>query len=151
MLVRFFALFALGLAPLALFAQADHSASCQIYAGFASLSNSFNGVPGARQPLLGWQASVAFPAWHHLRPKLDFETFRGTNLGAPQHPYSILAGAEYRPLPGQGEILRRGSLRRCGSEPELGGKRLAGRLRLLFHPLWRRRGYPAQPPFRTSY
>jgi hypothetical protein len=95
MLARLSVLFSLCIVPAGLYAQPDHSASYQFYGGFASLSNSFNGVPGARQPLLGWQASLAFPAWHHLRGKLDYSTFGGTNLGAPQHPYSILGGGEY--------------------------------------------------------
>jgi len=95
MLVRLSLLSALCIAPIGLLAQSDHSASYQLYGGFASFSNSINGVPGAHQPLLGWQASIAFPAWHHLRGKIDFATFSGTNLDAPQHPYSIMGGAEY--------------------------------------------------------
>src|SRR5581483_4619320 len=54
-----------------------------------------NGIPGARQALLGWQASMEAPAWRNLRFKLDYSAYTGTNLGAPQHPYFILAGWEY--------------------------------------------------------
>jgi opacity protein-like surface antigen len=95
MRARLFTLFALSFYPVALTAQVEPSATYQIFGGFTSLSDSFNGVPGARQPLLGWQAAVAFPAWHHLRPKLDYSAFHGTNLGAPQHAFSIMAGGEY--------------------------------------------------------
>ncbi len=59
------------------------------------LSNTINGVPGARQPLLGWEASLATPAWRNLRFKIDYSSYRGSNLGAPQHPFFIVAGWEY--------------------------------------------------------
>ncbi len=95
MRARLFTLSALCFYPVVLTAQAEPSAAGQIFGGFTSLSNSFNGVPGSRQPLLGWQAAVAFPAWHHLRPKFDYSAFRGTNLGAAQHAFSIMAGGEY--------------------------------------------------------
>jgi hypothetical protein len=67
----------------------------QIYGGYSWLSNSFNGAPGARQPLNGWNAGIAFAPWHHLRFKLDYSMFRGTNLGTPQHAYLILGGGQY--------------------------------------------------------
>lgn len=67
----------------------------QFSAGFTALSNSFNGLPGAEQPLLGWNASAAFPAWRNLRFKIDVSAFRGTNLGATQSAYFILGGAQY--------------------------------------------------------
>jgi len=95
MRTRSLTLFALCFFPVVLTAQSGDLASYQIYGGFPSLSNSFNGVPGSRQPLLGWEAAVAFPAWHHLRPKLDYAAFNGTNLGAPQHAFFIMAGGEY--------------------------------------------------------
>ncbi|MGB6690300.1 MAG: acyloxyacyl hydrolase [Terracidiphilus sp.] len=66
-----------------------------IYGGYSYFSNSFNGVPGAHNPLQGWDASAAFPDWHHLRFKIDVSGFTGTNLNAPQHVYFILGGAEY--------------------------------------------------------
>jgi opacity protein-like surface antigen len=92
---RFLSLIALCFFPVVLSAQSDDLGSYQIYGAFTSLSNSFNGVPGSRQPLFGWEASVAFPAWHHLRPKLDYAGFNGTNLGSPQHAFFIMAGGEY--------------------------------------------------------
>lgn len=88
-------LFAVCFFPVVLAAQSNDLASYQIYGGVTSLSNSFNGVPGSSQPLLGWEGAVAFPAWHHLRPKLDYAGFTGTNLGAPQHAFFITAGGEY--------------------------------------------------------
>ena len=54
---------------------------------FSVLSNSFNGVPGSRQPLLGWNGNAAFPPWHNLRFVLDYANYQGTNLGiAPARP-----------------------------------------------------------------
>jgi len=67
----------------------------QIYGGYTFLSNTINGVPGSRQPLNGWDAAVAFPAWHNLRFKIDTYAYRGTNLGAPQHPFFIMGGGQY--------------------------------------------------------
>jgi len=76
-------------------AQTRPSPPLQVYAGYSWLSNSFNGVPGARQPLNGWNAGVAFQQWHHLRFKLDYSMYRGTNLGAPQHAFFLLGGGQY--------------------------------------------------------
>jgi len=67
----------------------------QLYGGYSWLSNSFNGVPGSRQPLNGWNAGIAFAQWHRLRFKLDYSMFSGTNLGAPQHAFFILGGGQY--------------------------------------------------------
>ncbi len=76
-------------------AQSRDSSSYQISGSFSYLSNTINGVPGARQPLLGWEASLAMPAWRNLRFKIDSSGYLGNNLGAPQHPYFILAGGQY--------------------------------------------------------
>lgn len=76
-------------------AQSRDSSSYQIAGGFSYFSNAINGVPGARQGLAGWQASMSTPAWRNLRFKLDYSAYTGSNLGAPQHPYFILAGWEY--------------------------------------------------------
>jgi len=67
----------------------------EIYAGYTFLSNSFNGVPGARQPLNGYDASLAFAYWHGLRFKVETFGYRGTNLGAPQSPMFIVAGGQF--------------------------------------------------------
>jgi hypothetical protein len=84
--------------------QAEAPARYQVYGGYTFLSNSFNGIPGARQPLNGWDASLAFPPWHALRFKIDTYAYSGTNLGAPQKPYFIMAGGQY------GRRLRRESV-----------------------------------------
>jgi hypothetical protein len=93
--IRLFPLIALLCLSTALRAQREAPARYQIYAGYAFLSNSMNGVPGSRQPLNGWDASLGFPSWHNLRFKIDVAAYRGTNLGAPDHPYSIMGGAQY--------------------------------------------------------
>ncbi len=67
----------------------------EVYGGYTFLSNSFNGFPGSRQPLNGWDAAAAFPAWHHLRFKLDAYKYSGTNAGAPQNGLFIMAGGQY--------------------------------------------------------
>lgn len=67
----------------------------QIYGGYSYLSNTFNGVPGARQSLNGWEAALAFPPWHGLRFKIDTIQFRGTNSGAPQNAFFILGGEQW--------------------------------------------------------
>ena len=94
---RFFPLVALiWLSPL-LRAQREASAPArfQLYGGYTYLSNSLNGMPGSRQPLNGWDAAVAFPAWHNLRVKFDVYKYNGSNLGAPQHPLYFMAGGQY--------------------------------------------------------
>ncbi|MFP5229348.1 MAG: acyloxyacyl hydrolase [Acidobacteriota bacterium] len=67
----------------------------QISFGYDYLSNSFNGVPGSRQPLNGWDAAVAFPAWHNIRFKIDYSSYSGTNLGAQQKAFFLLGGGQY--------------------------------------------------------
>jgi hypothetical protein len=79
----------------ALHAQSEARARYQIYGGYSFLSNTMNGVPGSRQPLNGWEAAVAFPSWRSLRFKIDTYAYRGTNLGAPQHPLFIMGGGQY--------------------------------------------------------
>ncbi len=76
-------------------AQQEAPARHQIYGGYSYLSNTTNGILGARQPLNGWDASGVVPSWHGWRIKLDVFAYRGTNQGIPQHPYFIMAGAEY--------------------------------------------------------
>jgi hypothetical protein len=67
----------------------------QIYGGYTRLSNSFNGIPESQNGLNGWDAGVAFPAWHGLRVKIDVSRYSGTNLGAQQHGISITGGGQY--------------------------------------------------------
>ena len=71
------------------------TAPYQLSGSFNALSNSFNGVPGSRQPLLGWDAGAAFPAWHNLRFVFDYIDFQGKNLGSPQHGHFPTAGGQY--------------------------------------------------------
>jgi hypothetical protein len=73
----------------------DPAPPYQLYGGYSWLSNSFNGTPGSRQPLNGWDAGIAFAQWHHLRFKLDYSMFRGTNLSSPEHAFLILGGGQY--------------------------------------------------------
>ena len=83
------------LTPLALAAQSAGPPPYEIFAGYSYLSNSFNGVPGSRQGLNGEDASLALPAWHGLRVKIDVTRFSGTNLGAKQDALFILGGGQY--------------------------------------------------------
>ena len=99
--------------PLSLHAQAapevQNSAGVeryQLYGGYSYQSNSFNGVPGHRQPLNGWEVSMAFPRlWRGLRFKLDTTQYRGTNYGAKQNAYYILGGWQYEHRIGRENIF----------------------------------------------
>ena len=77
----------------------------QLSGSFGALSNSFNGVPGSRQPLLGWDADGAFPPWHNLRFVLDLSSFRGANLGSPQRGYFTTAGGQFSHVTGREMIF----------------------------------------------
>lgn len=92
---RLFSLIALLCLSSTIYAQTEAPARYQIFGGYTFLSNSLNGVAGSHQPLNGFDGSVAFPSWHGLRFKIDAGGYIGTNLGAPQHPYFILGGAQY--------------------------------------------------------
>lgn len=88
------ALLTLGI-PLCAQAPKEAPARYQLFVGYSLLSNSLNGVAGSHQPLNGWDASLAFPAWRGLRFKVDTTGYRGTNLNAPQHLIFIMGGVEY--------------------------------------------------------
>ncbi len=79
----------------ALRAQSEAPEHHQITAGYSFLSNSIDGVPGARKPLNGYDAAMAFSQWHGLRFKADFSAFSGTNQGAQQNVWFIMAGGQY--------------------------------------------------------
>lgn len=79
----------------ALKAENEAAERFQVYGGYDLLSNSLNGIPGARHTLNGFEGSIAFPAWRSLRFKIDVSAYRGTNLGAQQHPYFITGGGQY--------------------------------------------------------
>jgi hypothetical protein len=81
--------------PLALAGQSLGSAPYQVNGGYYHLSNSFNGLPGARHALSGWDTGLAFPAWHDLRLKIDFSGLQGESNSAPQHVVFIMAGGQY--------------------------------------------------------
>ena len=80
---------------LSLFAQADPPTHYEIYGGYSLLSNSFNGVPGSRQVLNGWDASIGFPPWRNLRFKIESFGYNGNNLGAQQHAFFLMGGGQY--------------------------------------------------------
>jgi hypothetical protein len=40
-------------------------------------------------------AGVGFPEWHHLRIKLDYSLYRGSNRGDPQNAFFIMSGGQY--------------------------------------------------------
>jgi hypothetical protein len=79
----------------AIHAQTKAPERFQLYGGYSFLSNSFNGLPGFRQPLNGWDSSIAFKAWHNLRFKIDVSGYLGTNQGASQRSLFVAAGAQY--------------------------------------------------------
>jgi hypothetical protein len=95
-LARFFFLAVLLNSAANAVAQQETSPPMQVYAGYSRLSNSFNGVPGSRQPLNGMNAGIAVLPWHHLRFKLDYSMFRGVNAGVPQHGFFIMGGSQYQ-------------------------------------------------------
>jgi len=101
----FFASLAVLALPVIAAAQSEISAPYRLFGGFAALSNSFNGLPGSRQPLTGWEASAAFPAWHNLRFKVDVSAFNGSNLSAQQHVFFIMGGAQYEHAIGRERVF----------------------------------------------
>lgn len=108
------------------FAQSSDSSSYQISAGFSYLSNSVNGVPGARQPLAGWEASLASSAWRNLRFKIDYSGYVGKNLGAPQRPYFIVAGGQYDFRLGKERLFVEALFGDCGLNGNWGPKQSPG-------------------------
>lgn len=76
-------------------APASYESRYQLFGGYSFLSNSLNGVSGAHRPLNGYEAALAIPPWHDLRFKLNVFQYRGTNLGAIEHPYFVMGGGQY--------------------------------------------------------
>jgi hypothetical protein len=107
-------------------AQSSDSSSYQISGGFSFLSNSINGIPGAREPLLGWEASLEAPAWRKLRFKIDYSGYLGSNQGAPQHPYFILAGAQYDHHLGKENLFAEALFGDCGLNGNWGPNKSPG-------------------------
>jgi hypothetical protein len=76
-------------------AQTEFSSRFQLYGGYSFFSNSLNGVSGSQQPLNGYDFAFAIPPWHDLRYKMNVFQYRGTNLGAVEHPYFVMGGGQY--------------------------------------------------------
>lgn len=87
--------FGLLLSPLGLLCQTKTPPPYRLYGGFTYFSNSFNAAPGQRSGLLGWDTAAEFPAWRHVRFKVDFSGTTGTNGGASQKGMFFLGGGEY--------------------------------------------------------
>lgn len=66
----------------------------QLYGGYAFLSNSFNGLPGSRQPLNGWAGSISVPGYHDLHFRFEASGYRGTNQGASQNSIFFMGGPQ---------------------------------------------------------
>jgi hypothetical protein len=79
----------------ALHAQTAAPSRYQLFGGYSFLSNSLNGVSGSHQPMNGAEVAFAIPPWHNLRFKFNGFAYHGTNLGAAEHPYFIMAGGQY--------------------------------------------------------
>jgi hypothetical protein len=92
---RYSIFLALYFCPMTVNCQTEAAPPYKIYAGMAYFSNSFNGAPNLRSPLIGWDTAVAFPAWRGLRFKIDVSGTDGENQGAEQRSLFILGGAEY--------------------------------------------------------
>lgn len=109
-----------------LFSQQEGQAHHEIYAGYTFLSNSFNGVPGSRQPLNGWDASIALSSWHGIRFKAETFGYSGTNIGAPQSPLFILGGGQFSHRIGRESIFVEGLAGDVGMNRNWGASQSAG-------------------------
>lgn len=67
----------------------------QLSGGYSFLSNSPNGVKGARRPLNGFDLDLGMLRWHGLRFKIATANYRGTNLNAKQDLLFLTGGGEY--------------------------------------------------------
>lgn len=95
-LKRYFVYLALSFWPFDLVCQTQNTAPYRLYGGATYFSNSFNGVPGARSSLLGWDSGVEFPkALRNLRFKINVSGTTGENGGASQKALFILGGFQY--------------------------------------------------------
>jgi len=106
--------------------EATAPAHHEIYAGYTFLSNTFNGVPGARQPLNGWDASLALGYCRGLRFKAETFAYRGTNLGAPQNPMFIVAGGQFGRRLGKETIFVEGMAGDVSLNRDWGANKSAG-------------------------
>jgi hypothetical protein len=123
---RLFPVIAMVCLTAALYAQSEKPAHYQLYGGYTFLSNSINGVPGSRQPMNGWDASIAFPSWHDLRFKIDVYGYDATNLGASQKPWYIMAGGQYTRRLGRESVFVEGLFGDAGINRYWGPNQLPG-------------------------
>jgi hypothetical protein len=112
--------------PTALLSQSEGPAHHEVYGGYSFLSNSFNGVPGSRQPLNGWDASIALSSWHGIRFKAETFGYRGANLGAPQRPLFILGGGQYGHRMGRETVFVEGLAGCVGMNKDWGANKSTG-------------------------
>lgn len=87
------------------FAQTAGPPPYEIYAGYLWQSNYFNGLPGARNGMNGWQAGVGFPAWHNLRPRVEYSRISGSNLGADEQVFAVMGGGQYEHAVGRERLF----------------------------------------------
>jgi hypothetical protein len=109
-----------------LHAQTDFSKRYQFYGGYTFLSNSLNGVSGSTQPLNGYEIALAIPPWHDLRFKLNMFQYRGTNLGAVEHPYFIMGGGQYGRNLGKESLFVEGLFGEAGVNQDWGANKTIG-------------------------
>ena len=110
----------------ALHAETEAPARFQIFGGYSYQSNTFNGVPGSRQALNGWDAAAGFPAWHRLRFMIDIYGYRGTNLGAPQNAVFFLGGGQYGWKLGRETVFVEGLAGDAGLNKNWGANQITG-------------------------
>ncbi len=113
---------------LAAVAQGQNSAPprYQLYGGYTFLSNTLNGVSGSHQPMNGAEIAFAIPPWHNLRFKVSGYAYDGTNLGASEHPYFIMGGAQFGRTFGKEEVFVEGLGGEGGVNANWGAKQAVG-------------------------
>jgi hypothetical protein len=107
-------------------AQERATAPFELYGGYSALTNSFNGLPGSRQPLQGWDASAAFPAWRNLRFKIDVAHYSGRNSGAQQRAVVIMGGGQYEHMFGWERVFAQALFGDAGLNRYWGANALPG-------------------------
>jgi hypothetical protein len=93
----------------------------ELFGGYSFLSNSFARRSGdtSLAPLNGWDAGVAFRAWHDLDPnrpwhrfgiKTEVSGYYGTSLNSPQQPIFLLVGPQYTWPLGKNSLFAEGQV-----------------------------------------
>lgn len=126
MSLRPFLLIAVACLPIVLCAQNEKPAHYQLFGGYTFLSNSPNGLQGEHQPLNGWDTSIEFPPWNNLRFKMEYSEYIGTNLGASQKPFYIMAGGQYSQRLGKESVYVEGLFGNVGINRYWGPNQLTG-------------------------